>query len=182
MEYARNAVRLAALVELRNILVYTHDSVAVGEDGPTQQPIEQLTNLRTTPGRNTWRPSDTVETAVAWRSALTASGPSSLVLTRQKTQPMPHDGRTVAGAARGGYVLVADERRPALQSAHAKAVAASRGIRAARSNRSTPLGGPKLPSFQMSGYLPDSVQVQFRVDDPHFGRPQQRRMREAHRM
>ena len=109
MEYARNAVRLAALMGVPNVFVYTHDSVAVGEDGPTHQPIEQLTNLRTTPGLNTWRPCDTVETAVAWRSALTASGPSSLVLTRQKTQPMPHDGRTVAGAARGGYVLVAEQ-------------------------------------------------------------------------
>ncbi len=106
MEYARNAVRLAALMGINNIFVYTHDSVAVGEDGPTHQPVEQLTSLRTTPGLDTWRPCDTVESAVAWRSAIASRNrPSALIFTRQKTMPQPHDGETVAGAARGGYVL-----------------------------------------------------------------------------
>lgn len=106
MEYARNAVRLAALMGLNNILVYTHDSVALGEDGPTHQPIEQLSNLRTTPNMLTWRPCDTVETAVAWQQALLSRHqPSALVLTRQKTDPQPHTMATVAGIARGGYVL-----------------------------------------------------------------------------
>lgn len=106
MEYARNAVRLAALMGLNNILVYTHDSVALGEDGPTHQPIEQLTNLRTTPNMQTWRPCDTVETAVAWQqSLLSRNQPSALILTRQKTEPQPHNQSTVAGIARGGYIV-----------------------------------------------------------------------------
>lgn len=106
MEYARNAVRLASLMGINNIFVYTHDSVAVGEDGPTHQPIEQLTSLRTTPGLDTWRPCDTVESAVAWRSAIASrSRPSALVFTRQKTKALAHDGETVRGIARGGYVL-----------------------------------------------------------------------------
>ena len=106
MEYARNAVRLAALMHLNTILVYTHDSVALGEDGPTHQPIEQLTNLRTTPNLLTWRPCDTIETAVAWhQSVLSRRQPAALVLTRQKTDPQAHTPQTIAGIARGGYIL-----------------------------------------------------------------------------
>jgi transketolase len=107
MEYARNAVRLAALMGVPNIFVYTHDSVAVGEDGPTHQPVEQLTNLRTTPGLSTWRPCDTVESAFAWRHAMgSTSMPSALVFTRQKTRIEARDPSTLADIARGGYVLV----------------------------------------------------------------------------
>jgi transketolase len=107
MEYARNAVRLAALMELRNIFVYTHDSVAVGEDGPTHQPIEQLTNLRTTPNLDTWRPCDTVESAFAWRSAVARNdGPSALIFTSQNTAPQSRDAQTFESVERGGYVLV----------------------------------------------------------------------------
>jgi transketolase len=107
MEYARNAVRLAALMGIPNILVYTHDSVAVGEDGPTHQPVEQLTNLRTTPGLVTWRPCDTVESAFAWKDALAATGrPTALVFTRQKTPVQHRDPAAFADIARGGYVLV----------------------------------------------------------------------------
>jgi transketolase len=107
MEYARNAVRLAALMGTPNIFVYTHDSVAVGEDGPTHQPIEQLTNLRTTPGLSTWRPCDTVESAVAWESAIaTRSRPTALIFTRQNTAPQPRDEETLAAIRRGGYVLL----------------------------------------------------------------------------
>lgn len=107
MEYARNAVRLAALMGAPNIFVYTHDSVAVGEDGPTHQPVEQLTNLRTTPGLSTWRPCDTVESAVAWESAIAAGKrPSALIFTRQKTAPQPRDEQAFADISRGGYVLV----------------------------------------------------------------------------
>jgi transketolase len=106
MEYARNAVRLAALMKIPNIFVYTHDSVAVGEDGPTHQPVEQLTNLRTTPGLHTWRPCDTVESAVAWEMAVAADGPSALVFTRQKTAAQPRDAATFERIRRGGYVLV----------------------------------------------------------------------------
>jgi len=106
MEYARNAVRLAALMELRNIFVYTHDSVAVGEDGPTHQPIEQLTNLRTTPNLSTWRPCDTVESAFAWRAAIARrDGPTALIFTRQNTEQQARDADTFEAIARGGYVL-----------------------------------------------------------------------------
>jgi transketolase len=106
MEYARNAVRLAALMGIPNIFVYTHDSVAVGEDGPTHQPVEQLTNLRTTPNLNTWRPCDTVETAAAWRSALAAQDrPSALVFTRQKTRAQARSADAFKNIERGGYVL-----------------------------------------------------------------------------
>lgn len=106
MEYARNAVRLAALMGLRQILVYTHDSVGLGEDGPTHQPIEQLTNLRTTPNVSVWRPCDSVETAIAWKHALYRShGPTAIVLTRQKTQPQVRSSTMVEFASRGGYVL-----------------------------------------------------------------------------
>ncbi|HEY5644831.1 MAG TPA: transketolase, partial [Pseudomonadales bacterium] len=107
MEYARTAVRLAALMGVPNILVYTHDSVAVGEDGPTHQPVEQLTNLRTTPGLSTWRPCDTVESAFAWKAALASKRqPTALIFTRQKTPVQHRDPSAFAAIARGGYVLV----------------------------------------------------------------------------
>ena len=106
MDYARNAVRLSALMGIRQIFVYTHDSVGLGEDGPTHQPIEHLTNLRTTPNISTWRPCDAVETAAAWREAIERKdGPTALVLTRQKTAPQARDEKTFFNMARGGYVL-----------------------------------------------------------------------------
>ena len=113
MEYARNAVRLAALMGIPNIFVYTHDSVALGEDGPTHQPIEQLTNLRTTPNLHTWRPCDTVETAVAWQAAVAARNtPSALIFTRQKTVAQQRDAATLAQVAKGGYILSDADRAP----------------------------------------------------------------------
>ena len=106
MEYARNAVRMAALMGIRNILVYTHDSIGQGEDGPTHQPVEQLANLRSTPNLSTWRPCDTVETVAAWRSAIERTdGPTALVFSRQ---PLPHQSRTQAQCKhihKGAYVL-----------------------------------------------------------------------------
>jgi transketolase len=106
MEYARNAVRMSALMRQGCIFVYTHDSIGLGEDGPTHQPVEQLTALRATPGLHTWRPCDTVESAVAWRAAiLRRDGPSALVFSRQS---LPHQARSdeqLALIARGGYVL-----------------------------------------------------------------------------
>lgn len=110
MEYARNAVRMSALMRQHVINVYTHDSIGLGEDGPTHQPIEQLTSLRTTPNAHTWRPCDTVEAACAWRSALEyADGPSSLIFSRQG---LPHQTRNeaqVANIAKGGYVLAQEQ-------------------------------------------------------------------------
>jgi len=115
MEYARNAVRLAALMGIPNIFVYTHDSVALGEDGPTHQPIEQLTNLRTTPNLATWRPCDTVETAVAWRAAIASpSQPSALIFTRQKTRAQQRSAAAFEAIGRGGYVLMGKDAHPDL--------------------------------------------------------------------
>ena len=105
-DYARNAVRLAALMKRRSILVYTHDSIGLGEDGPTHQPVEQLASLRLMPNMVVWRPCDVVETAVAWKQAIERTdGPTSLVLTRQNVAPQTRDARTVANIARGAYVL-----------------------------------------------------------------------------
>lgn len=113
MEYARNAVRLAALMQIPNIFVYTHDSVAVGEDGPTHQPVEQLANLRTTPNLATWRPCDTVETAVAWKSAIASEArPTALVFTRQKVAAQARSPETFAQIERGGYVLHEPSQTP----------------------------------------------------------------------
>ncbi len=113
MEYARNAVRLAALMGIPNVFVYTHDSVAVGEDGPTHQPIEQLTNLRTTPNLATWRPCDTVETAIAWQSAIGSSNrPSALIFTRQKTRAQTRSEAAFNAISRGGYILKDSDGAP----------------------------------------------------------------------
>tara|TARA_B100000767_G_scaffold275705_1_gene314482 strand:- start:155 stop:2176 length:2022 start_codon:yes stop_codon:yes gene_type:complete len=108
MEYARNAVRMAAIMKQRSILVYTHDSIGLGEDGPTHQPVEQIANLRNTPNLSTWRPCDTVESAVAWKSAIEDNaGPSALIFTRQAMAHQPRDAQQIANIAKGGYVLLA---------------------------------------------------------------------------
>ena len=106
MEYARNAVRMSALMKQRVIYVFTHDSIGLGEDGPTHQPVEQLTSLRTTPNLDTWRPADTVESAVAWKQALQRKdGPSALIFSRQNLPCHIRDNETEAAIARGGYIL-----------------------------------------------------------------------------
>jgi transketolase len=107
MEYARNAVRMAALMKIQNIFIFTHDSIGQGEDGPTHQPIEQIANLRMTPNLTTWRPCDTVETAVAWKLAIQKQdGPTALILSRQN---LPHQERNttqVQNIEKGGYILL----------------------------------------------------------------------------
>ena len=105
-DYARNAVRLAALMNTHVVLVYTHDSVGLGEDGPTHQPVEQLTSLRAMPNMSLWRPCDAFETAVAWTSAVERRGPSALVLTRQALPQQPRTPQQQASVRRGGYVLI----------------------------------------------------------------------------
>ena len=106
MEYARNAVRMASLMKKRVIYVFTHDSIGLGEDGPTHQPIEQLTSLRTTPNLDTWRPADAVESAVAWKYAIERNdGPSALIFSRQNLPHQARDEAQLANIARGGYVL-----------------------------------------------------------------------------
>ncbi|MDD0996022.1 transketolase [Pseudomonas sp. TNT2022 ID1044] len=106
MEYARNAVRMSALMKQRVIHVYTHDSIGLGEDGPTHQPIEQLASLRCTPNLDTWRPADAVESAVAWKNALERKdGPSALIFSRQNLQHQTRSALQIADISRGGYVL-----------------------------------------------------------------------------
>jgi transketolase len=105
-DYARNAVRLACLMKLRTILVYTHDSIGLGEDGPTHQPIEHLSSLRAMPHMNLWRPCDAAETAVAWSLAVERHSPSALVLTRQALPQQPRSEAQLADIRRGGYVLI----------------------------------------------------------------------------
>jgi transketolase len=105
-DYARNALRMAALMRLRNVFVFTHDSIGVGEDGPTHQPVEQAASLRLIPNMSVWRPCDIVETAVAWRHALERrDGPTALILSRQNAPFMPRGATTLAAIAQGGYVL-----------------------------------------------------------------------------
>jgi len=105
-EYARNALRMSALMKQRVIYVFTHDSIGLGEDGPTHQPVEQTATLRMIPNMDVWRPCDTVETMVAWTSAVEKlTGPSSLCLSRQNLPFVPRDAATIANIARGGYIL-----------------------------------------------------------------------------
>jgi transketolase len=104
-DYARNALRLAAMMKQRVIFVYTHDSIGLGEDGPTHQPIEHLPSLRLIPHLSVWRPCDAVETAVAWRVALETQGPTCLLLSRQNLTPETRSKEQMTFIARGGYVL-----------------------------------------------------------------------------
>lgn len=107
MEYARNAVRMAALMKQPAIFVYTHDSIGLGEDGPTHQPVEQVVALRSTPNLDNWRPCDQVESAVAWKSAIERNdGPTTLIFTRQGLPQQNRDAQQLANVAKGGYILV----------------------------------------------------------------------------
>jgi transketolase len=105
-DYSRNALRMAALMKIQNVLVYTHDSIGLGEDGPTHQPVEHTASLRLMPNMSVWRPCDTVETAVAWQYAIERqNGPTSLVLTRQGLPYQKRSALQIEQIARGGYVL-----------------------------------------------------------------------------
>jgi transketolase len=113
-DYARSALRMAALMKLRAVFVLTHDSILVGEDGPTHQPVEHVASLRLVPGLDVWRPADAVETLVAWRAAVERDGPTCLVLSRQALPSQRRDAAALRAVARGGYVLSeADGRAPA---------------------------------------------------------------------
>lgn len=113
-DYARNAIRLAALMKQKVVFVYTHDSIGLGEDGPTHQPIEHLSSLRLMPGLSNWRPCDTVETALAWKSALEKQGPTCLILSRQVLPFMERNAGQLQAVSRGGYILAdfAEDRLP----------------------------------------------------------------------
>ncbi|CAL4042277.1 transketolase [Buchnera aphidicola] len=113
VEYARNAVRMAALMKTQQILVYTHDSIGLGEDGPTHQPIEQLSSLRLTPNMSVWRPSDQVETAIAWKYAVERkNGPTALILSRQNLSQFFRTKEQIKNIERGGYILYEDSSVP----------------------------------------------------------------------
>ncbi|AYH49590.1 transketolase [Dickeya fangzhongdai] len=115
VEYARNAVRMAALMKVRSIYVYTHDSIGLGEDGPTHQPVEQLASLRVTPNMSTWRPADQVETAVAWKYAIERKdGPTALILSRQNLAQQDRSAQQLADVAKGAYVLKDSGGQPQL--------------------------------------------------------------------
>ena len=178
MEYARNAVRLAALMKVPNIFVYTHDSVAVGEDGPTHQPVEQITNLRTTPNLDTWRPCDTVESAIAWQSAVASTDrPTALIFTRQKTIAQLRDKATFDNVHRGGYVLRDTQGHPdaiviATGSEVELAVAAAESL--ASSNvkvRVVSMPCVEVFALQSSDYkesvLPNTVRARVAVEAGH---------------
>ncbi|WP_203343439.1 transketolase [Vibrio diabolicus] len=115
MEYARNAMRMAALMKIQNIQVYTHDSIGLGEDGPTHQPVEQMASLRLTPNMSTWRPCDQVESAVAWKLAIERKdAPTALIFSRQNLAQQERDTEQVADIAKGGYILKDCEGKPEL--------------------------------------------------------------------
>ncbi len=115
MEYARNAMRMAALMKVQNIQVYTHDSIGLGEDGPTHQPVEQIASLRVTPNMSTWRPCDQVESAVAWKYAIERKdGPTSLIFSRQNLAQQARNAEQLANVAKGGYILKDCEGTPEL--------------------------------------------------------------------
>jgi len=106
VEYARNAARMAALMKIRQVMVYTHDSIGLGEDGPTHQPVEQLASLRVTPNMSVWRPCDQVESAVAWKYAIERhDGPTALIFSRQNLAQQDRDAEQLANVARGAYIL-----------------------------------------------------------------------------
>jgi transketolase len=113
-DYARNAIRMSALMGQRVVYVFTHDSIALGEDGPTHQPIEHVESLRLIPNLDVWRPADAVETAFAWRAALARTdGPTAIVLSRQNLPAQPREAATEAAIAAGGYVLSEPSAKPA---------------------------------------------------------------------
>ncbi|CAH8240054.1 transketolase 1 [Vibrio aestuarianus] len=115
MEYARNAMRMAALMKIQNIQVYTHDSIGLGEDGPTHQPVEQIASLRLTPNMSTWRPCDQVESAVAWKLAIERKdGPSALIFSRQNLAQQERTVEQVVNIAKGGYILKDSDGKPEL--------------------------------------------------------------------
>ena len=113
-DYSRNALRMAALMKLRNIFVFTHDSIGLGEDGPTHQSVEHVSSLRLIPQLDVWRPCDTVETAMAWTSAIERNhGPTCLILSRQNLPYQPRDPSAIVNIGQGGYILSdAKNRQP----------------------------------------------------------------------
>ena len=114
-EYARNALRMAALMKLPSLFVFTHDSIGLGEDGPTHQPVEQAATLRLMPNMDVWRACDAVESAVSWKVALERTdGPSSLLFSRQGLAHQPRSAEQLANIEKGGYILVDSDNPQAI--------------------------------------------------------------------
>ena len=178
MEYARNAVRMSALMGQRVLYVFPHDSIGLGEDGPTHQPVEQLTALRATPNLHTWRPCDAVESAVAWKQALLReSGPAAMIFSRQTLPAQVDDAEQLAGVHRGGYVLVREQGELdaiiiATGSEVALAVAAAQHLSAkGRGVRVVSMPCTELFDAQEAGYreavLPSDILARVAVEAGH---------------
>ena len=177
MEYARNAIRMAALMQQRAIHVYTHDSIGLGEDGPTHQPVEQLTNLRTTPNLNTWRPCDAVESAVAWKNAVErADGPTAMIYSRQG---LPHQDRTAAQVAdinKGGYILKDAANAKAIIIATGSEIGLAMDAAAALEAKGTPVRVVSMPCAEIfckqdaayiESVLPAAITARVAVEAAH---------------
>ncbi len=165
-DYARNAVRLSALMGLPNIFVYTHDSVALGEDGPTHQPIEQMVTLRSTPNLNSWRPADLVESAVAWKNAISSSTtPTCLIFSRQGTSAIERTPEQLSSIEIGGYLL--DEYEDANITIVASGSEVQLAIDAAKElkNESIIANVVSMPCLDI--FLKQSIQLQNKIINPH---------------
>ena len=165
-DYARNAVRLSALMGLPNIFVYTHDSVALGEDGPTHQPIEQMVTLRSTPNLNSWRPADLVESAVAWKNAISSSTtPTCLIFSRQGTSAIERTPEQLSSIEIGGYLL--EEYEDANITIVASGSEVQLAIDAAKElkNESIIANVVSMPCLDI--FLEQSIQLQNRIINPY---------------
>ena len=178
MEYARNAVRMSALMGLQNIHVYTHDSIGQGEDGPTHQPVEQLTNLRTTPRLNVWRPCDAVETVGAWQAAIERTeGPTALVFSRQTLAHQARSDLQRSQICQGAYVLFEPETAPvALIMATGSEVEIARVAAVRLSEKGVPTRLVSMPSAEVfsaqslayqASVLPESIRARVAVEAGH---------------
>ena len=150
-DYMKPSIRLGALMGLRVVYVFTHDSIAVGEDGPTHEPIEQTASLRLIPNLRVWRPADGVETALAWGMALERrDGPSALILTRQKLPPIERPGRIgERELRRGGYVVAGEDRPHAVVAATGSELHLAMGARAALAPRGLRLSVVSIPCWEI---------------------------------
>ena len=165
-DYARNAVRLSALMGLPNIFVYTHDSVALGEDGPTHQPIEHIVTLRSTPNLNNWRPADLVETAVAWKNAVCSKiTPTCLIFSRQGTSAIERTKEQISAIEMGGYLLKEKKDNDITIVASGSEVQLALDAAKELENKSINANVVSMPSLDI--FLQQSCEFQKMVIDPH---------------
>ena len=161
LDYARNAVRLSALMQQRVIYVFSHDSIGLGEDGPTHQPIEHAGMLRLTPGIDTWRPADATETAVAWQQALLKHKPSALLLTRQNVEGQKRDAAVLANIKKGGYILSEPAKSPvALIIATGSEIELAMAAQAELASKGVPVRVVSMPCVEMFLEQEDAYQQQ----------------------